>query len=170
MAFLDSFTKGVRSAYTFIRMGIVSDNTLGELIIEKAFRVVDKYENIHYEKLKYFNGGLTPYRDFPQFIDGEFDLSLNRKSTIDVDNFVKSKCLRSIKPILRKLLDSNEVFYPAKLWDVFMRDAQLSKKDAIYYTYEIFQEKVFYSIEDIPKNEDTLYPTEEKKELENKEG
>lgn len=153
----------------FIRLGIVSDDSLDELIIKKAFGVIDKYENIHYETLKYFNGSLAPYRDFPQLIDNEFDLSLNRKSSIDIDNFIKSSCPPPIKIILRRLFDNKESFYPAKLWDIIMRDAKLSKKDAIYQTYDLFQEKVFYPIEDIPKSEDTLYPTEEEKEIENKE-
>jgi len=149
----------------FLRLGIVSDDILEGLIIEKAFRVIDKYENIHYETLKYFNGGLAPYRDFPQFIDDEFDLSLNRKSTIDIDNFVKSRSPTPIKLVLRRLLNSKEIFYPAKLWDILMRDAKLSKEDAIYHTYEIFQEKVLHPIEDLPKSEDKLYPTEEDKEI-----
>lgn len=147
----------------FLRLGIVSDVLLNEFIIKKAYRFIDRYEHIHYEKLKYFDGKLSDYRDFPESIDNEFDLALNRKSRVNIDNFVKSRCPKEIKIILRKLLDDKTIFYPAKLWDIIMRDANLSKKDAIHHTYTLFQENVFSTIEDIPKSEDKFYPTIEQK-------
>ncbi|MFW9949840.1 MAG: nitrous oxide reductase family maturation protein NosD, partial [Candidatus Thorarchaeota archaeon] len=87
----------------YLRLGLVSYNSLGKVIKEKCGQVLRAYELKHVNDLKNFDGELQIFKDFEEIIETGFDMNLNRKSIINVKLLIKYDIPQSFKTILNDL-------------------------------------------------------------------
>ena len=64
----------------YLRLGLVSYNSLGNLLKQKCGQILRAYEMKHVNKLKNFDGEIQIFKDFKETIEAELDLNLNKKS------------------------------------------------------------------------------------------
>ncbi len=133
----------------FIRIVIISNDKIGELMREKSLELIDEYEEIHMIDLKNFNMEITKFNDFPAMTKEKLDLRLNEKSKLNIDQLYKYDKNTMIIYIFKKWYEKMKIkseftsFYPVMVPKILMRELGMKKKEARYWTYDLFKNNVF---------------------------
>jgi len=132
----------------FIRVAIISDQEISDLIKEKSQVLVDEYEELHMVDLKLFSGNITQFKDFPAMAKKRLDLGLNEKNKLNINQLYKydknSMILYVLKNWYEKMkIESNLTsFYPVMIPKILMRELGMEKDEAHYWTYDLFKNNV----------------------------
>ncbi len=133
----------------YLRLGLVSYNSLGGLIKERCGQVLRTYEIKHVNDLKNFDGELQIFKDFEEAIETALDLNLNKKCVIDIKQLNKYDAPESFITILNDLNSSSEGFYPAEIALTLVREMKISDQEANFMVYEAYKNHIFSPISNI---------------------
>jgi len=127
----------------YLRLGLVSYKSLGDLIKEQCGQVLKAYEIMHLNDLKNFDGEIQIFNDFEETIDAEIGMYLNRKCMVNVKQLNKYDAPESFTTILNDLNSRSEGFYPAEITLTFVREMNISDQEANFMVYEAYKNQLF---------------------------
>ncbi|MEE9573114.1 MAG: hypothetical protein V3W20_08715, partial [Candidatus Neomarinimicrobiota bacterium] len=130
----------------YLRLGLVSHNSLGDLIKEQCGQVLRAYEIKHVNDLKNFDGEIQIFNDFEDTIETGLDLNLNKKSIINIKQLNKYDAPESFITILNDLNSRFEGLYPAELTSTLVREMNISDQEANFMVYEAYKNQIFSPI------------------------
>ncbi len=130
----------------YLRLGLVSYSSLGDLIKERCGRVLRDYELKHVNELKNFDGEIQGFSDFKEMIKAGLDINLNKKSTINVKKLNKYDAPEPFITILNDLNSRSDGFYPAEIALSLVKEMNISNQEANLMVYEAFKNQLFLPI------------------------
>jgi hypothetical protein len=130
----------------YLRLGLVSYSSLGDLIKQRCGQVLRHYEIKHVNDLQNFGGEIQIFGDFEEFIETELDLNLNKKCTIKVKQLNKYDAPESFITILNDLNSRSEGFYPAEITPILVKELKISDQEANFMVFEAYKNKLFSPI------------------------
>jgi len=130
----------------YLRLGLVSHNSLGDFIKEQCGQVLRAYEIMHVNDLKNFDGEIQVFNDFEDAIETGFDMNLNKKSIINIKQLNKYDAPESFMIILNDLNSRSDGFYPAEITLTLVREMNISEQEANFMVYEAYQNQIFSPI------------------------
>ncbi|MFW9782927.1 MAG: nitrous oxide reductase family maturation protein NosD [Candidatus Heimdallarchaeota archaeon] len=130
----------------YLRLGLVSYSSLGDLIKEKCGQILRAYENKHIDDLKNFDGELQVFNDFEESIKKGLDVNLNKKCIINVKQLDKYDAPESFKTILKDFKSKSDGFYPAEVTYTLVREMDISDQEANFLVYEAYKNQIFLPI------------------------
>ncbi|MHA1931680.1 MAG: right-handed parallel beta-helix repeat-containing protein [Promethearchaeota archaeon] len=130
----------------YLRLGLVSYSSLGDLIKQRCGQVLRDYEIKHVNDLKNFDGELQIFEDFEEIIEAGLDMNLNRKCTINVKQLNKYNAPESFITILNDLKSRSEGFYPAEITPTLVKELKISNQEATFMIFEAYKNKLFTPI------------------------
>lgn len=126
-----------------LRLGIISTNTPGRIMKEKAIHLLEKYEREHSNDLSPFKGEMSLFEDFPQLVDKMLDGDLNKKNIINYNTLKEYDGPKKVRKVLKDMHKMDEEFYPGQLPYIFNREAGLSLTEAKFYAYDAYKCYIF---------------------------
>jgi parallel beta-helix repeat protein len=130
----------------YLRLGLVSHSSLGDLIKERCGRVLMEYELKHVNELKIFDGEIQGFSDFENTIETGLDINLNKKSTVNIKQLNKYDASEQFKTILNDFNSRSEGFYPAEIAVTLVKAMNISKQEASLMVYEAYKDQLFLPI------------------------
>ncbi|MFX1497101.1 MAG: nitrous oxide reductase family maturation protein NosD [Promethearchaeota archaeon] len=130
----------------FLRLGLVSYQSLGDLIKAQCEQILRAYEIKHVNDLKNFDGDLQIFNDFEETIEKGLDINLNKKCIINVKQLNNFDGPESFITILNDLKSRSEGFYPAEIALTLIRELNISDQEANFMIYEAYKNQVFLPI------------------------
>ena len=130
----------------YLRLGLVSYKSLGDLIKEQCGQVLRAYEIKHVNDLKNFDGEIQVFNDFEEKIETGLDMNLNKKSIINVKQLNKYDAPESFITILNDLNSRSDGFYPAEITLTLVREMNISDQEANFMIYEAYKNQLFLPI------------------------
>jgi parallel beta-helix repeat protein len=130
----------------YLRLGLVSHSSLGDLIKERCGRVLMEYELKHVNELKNFDGEIQGFSDFENTIEAGLDINLNKKSTVNIKQLNKYDASEQFKTILNDFNSRSEGFYPAEIALTLVKAMNISKQEASLMVYEAYKDQLFLPI------------------------
>jgi len=130
----------------YLRLGLVSYKSLGNLIKEQCGQVLRAYEIKHINDLKNFEGEIQVFDDFEETIETGLDMYLNKKCIIDVKQLNKFDAPESFITILNDLNSKSDGFYPAEITLTLVRKMNISEQKANLMVYEAYKNQIFLPI------------------------
>ncbi|GAH37219.1 unnamed protein product, partial [marine sediment metagenome] len=130
----------------YLRLGLVSYKSLGNLIKEQCGQVLRAYEIKHINDLKNFEGEIQVFDDFEETIETGLDMYLNKKCIIDVKQLNKFDAPESFITILNNLNSKSDGFYPAEITLTLVRKMNISEQEANFMVYEAYKNQIFLQI------------------------
>jgi len=131
-----------------LRICILSDHRIGFVMKTRAIQLMKDYETKHLTDLKYFEGDVRKFGDFPAIVERELDTSLNHKSKIDVMRLIDAKELpKDVVNVFHNMNRLDEEFFPETIPAILMRELGMKEIDAFYTTYLSATYLVFKPIE-----------------------
>ena len=130
----------------YLRLGLVSYNSLGVLIKEKCGQVLRAYETKHVNDLKNFEGEIQIFSDFEELIETGLDMNLNKKCSINIKQLNKFDAPESFLTILQDLQSRTDGFYPAEITLILAREMNISEQEANFIVYEAHKNQIFSPI------------------------
>ncbi len=130
----------------YLRLGLVSNNSLGDLIKEQCGQVLRAYEIKHVNDLKNFDGEIQIFDDFEDAIERGLDMNLNKKSIINVKQLHKYDAPESFIAILNDLNSRSDGFFPAEITFTLVREMNISDQEANLMVYEAYKNQIFSPI------------------------
>lgn len=130
----------------YLRLGLVSYSSLGDLIKQRCGQVLRDYEVKHVNDLKNFDGEIQIFGDFEEIIETGLDMKLNKKCTINVKQLNKYDALESFITILNNLNSRSEGFYPAEITPILVQELKISDQEANFMVFEAYKNKLFSPI------------------------
>ncbi|MFX1455655.1 MAG: hypothetical protein ACFFDB_09805 [Promethearchaeota archaeon] len=130
----------------YLRLGLVSYSTLGDLIKQRCEKVLRDYEVMHFNDLKNFDGETQIFDDFEEIIEIGIDMNLNKKSTVNVKQLNKYDAPESFITILNDFISRFEGFYPAEITPVLVKELKISDQEANFMMFEAYKNKLFSPI------------------------
>ena len=130
----------------YLRLGLVSYNSLGDLIKEHCGQVLKAFEIKHVEDLKNFEGELQVFNDFGEAIEIGLDMNLTKKSIINVKQLNKYNASESFLTILNNFSSRSDGFYPAEIANTLVREMNISDQEANFMVYEACKNQIFLPI------------------------
>ena len=130
----------------YLRLGLVSYNSLGDLIKKQCGQVLRAYEIKHVNDLKSFDGELQVFNDFEETIETGLDLNLNKKCIINVKQLNKYDAPESFITILNDFNSRSDGFYPAEITFTLVREMNISDQEASFLVYEAYKNQMFLPI------------------------
>ncbi len=127
----------------FLRIALISENLVGNILRDKCFALTKTFEKKHEYDLKKFTGECDTFNDVSSVVEKEIDIKLNYKSKINKLSLEKYDAPRNVKNVLSRMLDMNDIFYPAKLPSIFTREADQTETMSKFYTYNAYLWYVF---------------------------
>ncbi|MFW9773061.1 MAG: hypothetical protein ACFFEO_12980 [Candidatus Thorarchaeota archaeon] len=127
----------------FLRLGLVSYSSLGDLIKEKCGQVLREYEVRHADDLKNFDGEIEIFKDFEKVIETGLDMNLNKKCTINIKQLNKYDAPESFITILNDLNSRSEGFYPAEIIPTLVQELRISDQEANFMVLEAYKSRSF---------------------------
>ncbi|MBY8987388.1 MAG: right-handed parallel beta-helix repeat-containing protein [Candidatus Lokiarchaeota archaeon] len=127
----------------YLRLGLVSYDSLGVLIKKKCGQVLTAYETKHIDDLKNFEGEIQVFNDFEEIIDKGLDMNLNKKSIINTKQLNKYDAPESFITILNDLNSRSDGFYPAEITLILVREMNISEQEANFMVYEAYKNQIF---------------------------
>ena len=130
----------------YLRLGLVSYNSLGDLIKEQCGQILKAYELMHVEDLKNFEGEIQIFNDFEETIANGLDMKLNKKSIINVKQLNNYDSPESFKAIVNDFNLRTDGFYPAEIAITLMREMNISDQEANFMVYEACKNQIILPI------------------------
>ncbi|MHA2088477.1 MAG: hypothetical protein ACW972_09385, partial [Promethearchaeota archaeon] len=130
----------------YLRLGLVSYSSLGEIIKQRCGQVLRDYEVKHVNDLKNFDGEIQIFGDFEEIIETGLDLNLNKKCIINVKQLNKYDAPESFKTILNDLSSRSEGFYPAEITPTLVQELKISNQEGNFMVFEAYKNKLFSPI------------------------
>jgi len=130
----------------YLRLGLVSYQSLGDLIKEQCAQVLRAYEIKHVDDLKNFDGELQVFNDFEEAIETGLDINLNKKCIIDVKHLNKYDAPESFISILNDFKSKSAGFYPVEITLTLVREMNISDQEANFIVYEAYKNQIFLPI------------------------
>jgi parallel beta-helix repeat protein len=130
----------------YLRLGLVSYNSLGDLIKEQCGQILRAYEIKHVNDLKNFDGEIQVFNDFEEKIETGLDMNLNKKCIINVKQLNKYDAPKSFITILNDLNSRSDGFYPAEITLTLVREMNISDQEANFMVYEAYKNQIFLPI------------------------
>ncbi|MFX0176494.1 MAG: nitrous oxide reductase family maturation protein NosD [Candidatus Hodarchaeota archaeon] len=130
----------------YLRLGLVSYNSLGDSIKEQCGQVLRAYENKHVNDLKNFDGELKTFDDFKETIEKGLEMNLNRKCIINVKELNNYDAHESFITILNDLNSRSDGFYPAEIAFTLVQEMNISDQEANLMVYEAYKNQIFLPI------------------------
>jgi len=129
-----------------LRLGLVSYNSLGDLIKEKCGHVLRAYETKHLNDLKNFEGEIQIFNDFEEIIEVGLDMNLNKKCSINIKQLSKFGGPESFITILKDVNSRSDGFYPAEITLTLVQKMNISDQEANLMVYEAYKNQIFLPI------------------------
>jgi len=126
----------------YLRLGLVSYKSLGDLIKVQCGQVLRAYEIKRVNDLKNFDGEIQIFKDFEETIETGLDMNLNKKCTINVKQLNKYEVHESFINILNDLNSKSEEFYPAQIAITLAREMNISEQEANFMVYEAYKNNI----------------------------
>ena len=130
----------------YLRLGLVSYSSLGDLIKEQCGQVLRAYEIKHVNDLKNFDGELQIFNDFEEAIETGLNLNLNKKCIINIKQLNKYDAHESFITILNDLSSKSDGFFPAEITLTLVREMNISEQEANFMVYEAYKNQIFSPI------------------------
>lgn len=130
----------------YLRLGLVSYQSLGNLIKAQCVQVLRAYEIKHVEDLKKFDGDLQIFKDFEETIENGLEINLNKKYIINIKQLNKYDGSESFIAILNDLKSRSEGFYLAEIVLTLIRELNISDQEANFIVYNAYKNQVFLPI------------------------
>ena len=130
----------------YLRLGLVSHNSLGDLIKEQCGQVLRAYEIKHVNDLKNFDGEIQVFNDFEDAIEIGLDMNLNKKCIINVKQLNNYDAPESFMIILNDLNSRSDGFFPAEITLTLVREMNISEQKANFMVYEAYKNQIFSPI------------------------
>ncbi|MFX0060507.1 MAG: hypothetical protein ACFE8J_19600, partial [Candidatus Heimdallarchaeota archaeon] len=130
----------------YLRLGLVSYSSLGDLIKQRCGQILRDYEVKHVNDLKNFDGEIQIFGDFKEIIETGLDMNLNKKCTINVKHLNKYDAPEYFITILNDLNSRSEGFYPAEISPILMKELKISDQEANFMVFEAYKNKLFTPI------------------------
>ncbi|MFX1588327.1 MAG: nitrous oxide reductase family maturation protein NosD, partial [Promethearchaeota archaeon] len=130
----------------YLRLGLVSHSSLGDLIKEQCGQVLKAYELKHVNDLKEFDGELQIFNDFEETIETGLDMNLNKKCVINIKQLNKYDAPESLITILNDLKSRSDGFYPVEITFTLVREMNISDQEANFMVYEAYKNHIFLPI------------------------
>jgi parallel beta-helix repeat protein len=130
----------------YLRLGLVSHSSLGDLIKKQCGQVLRAYEIKHVNDLKNFDGELQIFNDFEETIETGLDMNLNKKCIINVKQLNKYDAPESFITILNDFKSRSDGFYPAEIAFTLVREMNISDQEANFMVYEAYKNQIFLLI------------------------
>jgi len=130
----------------YLRLGLVSYKSLGDLIKEQCGQILRAYEIKHVDDLKNFEGEIQIFNDFEEIIETGLDMNLNKKCIINVKQLNKYDAPESFITILNDLNSKSDGFYPAEIALTLVREMNISDQEANFMVYEAYKNQIFLPI------------------------
>jgi len=127
----------------YLRLGLVSYKSLGNLIKEQCGQVLRTYEIKHVNDLKNFDGDIQVFNDFEEAIERGLDMNLNKKCIINEKHLNKYDAPESFITILNDLRSRSDGFYPAEIISTLVREMNISDPEANFMVYEAYKNQIF---------------------------
>ena len=126
----------------YLRLGLVSNYSLGKLVKEKCEQVLRSYEAKHIDDLKNFDGDLQLFNDFEETIETGIDINLSKRCNIKTKQLNKYNAPNTIIEILNKFKSKTEGFYPAEISIMLTQEAKISEPEANFMVYEAYKNQI----------------------------
>ena len=130
----------------YLRLGLVSYSSLGDLIKQRCGQVLRDYEAKHVNDLKNFDGEIQIFDDFEEIVETGLDMDLNKKCTINVKQLNKYDTPESFITILNDLNSRSEGFFPAEITPILVQELKISDQEANFMVFEAYKNKIFSPI------------------------
>jgi len=130
----------------YLRLGLVSNNSLGDLIKVRCGQVLRAYEIKHVNDLKNFDGEIQIFDDFKDAIETGLDMNLNKKSIVNVKQLNNYDAPESFMIILNDLNSRSDGFFPAEITLTLVREMNISDQEANVMVYEAYKNQIFSPI------------------------
>jgi len=130
----------------YLRLGLVSYSSLGDLIKERCGQVLRAYEIKHVNDLQNFDGELQIFNDFEEAIEMGLNLNLNKKCIINIKQLNKYDAPESFITILNDLSSRSDGFYPVEITSTLVREMNISDQEANFMVYEAYKNQIFSPI------------------------
>ncbi|MFX0180918.1 MAG: NosD domain-containing protein [Candidatus Hodarchaeota archaeon] len=130
----------------YLRLGLVSYRSLGDLIKEQCGQVLKTYELKHVNDLKNFDGELQIFNDFEKTIETGLDMNLNKKCIINIKQLNKYDASESFVTILNDFKSRSDGFYPVEITSALVREMNISDQEANFMVYEAYKNQLFLPI------------------------
>ncbi|MFX1477109.1 MAG: nitrous oxide reductase family maturation protein NosD [Promethearchaeota archaeon] len=127
----------------YLRLGLVSYNSLGDLIKKQCGQVLRAYELKHANELQNFDGEIQIFDDFEEAIESGLELNLNKKCTINVKQLNKFDAPEPFMKILNDFISRSEGFYPAEIALALMQELNISDQEANFMLYKAYKNQIF---------------------------
>jgi len=127
----------------YLRLGLVSHKSLGDLIKQQCGQVLRAYEIKHLDDLKNFDGDLQVFKDFEDSIETGLNMKLNKKCTINIKQLNKYDAPESFITILKNFNSRSEGFYPVEIASTLVREMNIPDQEANFMIYEAYKNDIF---------------------------
>ena len=127
----------------FLRLGLVSYNSLGTTIKQQCGEVLRAYEVKHMDRLKDFDGEVLVFKDFGETIEAGLNMNLNRKCIINIKQFNKFDAPEQLKMVLHDFNLKSKEFYPLELSRTLIKKNNIPEQEANYMVYNAYKDGVF---------------------------
>ncbi|MHA2186509.1 MAG: hypothetical protein ACXAAI_16080 [Promethearchaeota archaeon] len=129
----------------YLRLGLVSYSSLGNLIKQRCGQVLRDYEAKHVNNLQNFDGEIQIFDDFEEIIETGLDMNLNKKCSINIKQLNKYD-VESFITILNDLNSRSEGFYPSEITPILMEELKISDQEANFMVFEAYKNRLFSPI------------------------
>jgi parallel beta-helix repeat protein len=131
----------------YLRLGLVSYSSLGELVKQKCGQVLRAYESKHIDDLKNFEGEIQIFDDFKETIETGLDLHLNKKCVINIKQLNKYDASESLKTVLNEFKTKSDGFYLGEIAVTLMNKMNVSEQEAYFMLSEAYKDQIFLPTE-----------------------
>ena len=131
----------------YLRLGLVSNYSLGKLVKVKCEQVLRSYEAKHIDDLKNFDGDLQLFNDFEETIEAGIDMNLSKRCTINIKQLNKYNAPNTIIETLNKFKSKTEGFYPAEISIMLIKETKISEQEANFMVYKAYKNQIISPLE-----------------------
>ena len=127
----------------YLRLGLVSHSSLGDLIKRKCGQVLQIYELKHISELKSFDGDVQAFNDFKEEIEKGLEMNLNKKCRVNIKLLNKQSVPESLVNILKEFNARSEGFYLKEIATSLIQQNKFSDQEANLIVYEAYEKNIF---------------------------
>jgi len=132
----------------YLRLGLVSHSSLGDLIKQKCGQVLSTYENKHVNDLTNFDGEIQIFNDFEEIIETGLDMTLNKKCIINAKQLNKYDAPELFIAILNDFNSRTDGFYPRQITSTIVGEMNITEQEADYLVYKAYKNQIFLPIDE----------------------
>jgi hypothetical protein len=132
----------------YLRLGLVSYSSLGDLVKQRCGQVLKDYELKHVNDLRNFDGEIQIFGDFEEIMEKGLDIKLNKRCTINVKQLNKYDASESFRTILNDLNSRSDGFFPAEITPILVEELKISVQEANFMVFEAYKNKILLPIKE----------------------